>query len=83
MNNKNETHEIVAKLKSAIMDGKDELAPELTREALEAGVEAESLREKGVSEAKRLPTRQSIDDFYNILKYMGVDRPAVSYTLNS
>jgi methylmalonyl-CoA mutase cobalamin-binding domain/chain len=43
-------NEIIDKLKKAIMEGEVDAAPEAAQEALDAGVTAEHIREKGVSQ---------------------------------
>jgi dimethylamine corrinoid protein len=45
-----ETNEIIARLKKSIMAGEVDAATEITQEALKAGVPAELLREKAVSQ---------------------------------
>jgi len=43
-------NEIIDKLKKAILEGEVDAAPEATQEALDAGITAERIREKGVSQ---------------------------------
>jgi methanogenic corrinoid protein MtbC1 len=49
LSNNKET-EIIDNLKNAILEGEVDTAPEVTQEALNAGITAEHLREKGVSQ---------------------------------
>ena len=46
----NETNEIITRLKNAIMEGEVDLAPEITHEALDMGMQVELIMEKAVSE---------------------------------